>query len=79
MWGMDQNTAQQSLPLDPLTQPLAVAAPATWAGRERRVEWMLRNFTKGEKALLYRLLHDVERVSIGTCAAVERTERHGLG
>lgn len=71
--------AQASLALDPLTQPLSVAAPPAWPDRERRVQWCLQNLTRGEKALLYRLLHDTERLSLEQCPALERAERHTLG
>lgn len=78
MYGGYGTSDQGSLPLDPLTQPLPVAAPAKWTERERRVEWCMRNLTRGEKALLYRMLHDTERLRLDQCAALERAERHTL-
>jgi hypothetical protein len=63
---------------DPLTQPLPPAAPRTWAERERRVEWVVRNLTRGEHAMLYRILHDAHGVTRARCGVVERAERTGL-
>jgi hypothetical protein len=62
-------------PPDPMTEPLPVAAPDTWAGRENRVRWLIVNLTNGEKALLYRLLHDSEEVRLDKCKQTERKER----
>ena len=62
---------------DPLTQPLDAFVPGTWALREARVEWCLANLTKGEKALLYRMLH-AEGLHLADCRALEATEKKGL-
>jgi len=54
-------------PADPMTQPLPVAAPDTWRGREDRVRWCRENLTKGERALLVKLSYDVDGVKRADC------------
>lgn len=44
-------------PLD-LDMPLNATKPPLWAIKERRVEWVLHNFTEGELAYVYKVLHD---------------------
>jgi len=59
----------------PGPQPLPAAAPATWKEREDRVSWCLAHLTLGEKALLYRLLHDVEGHRTADCRDKVSKER----
>ena len=65
-------------PADPMSAPLPVAPPATWTGREDRVAWVLRNFTAGELAKVYRLLHDGHGLRRATCTDVETKEQKSL-
>lgn len=44
-------------PADPFEMPLGPKF-GSWAERERAVEWVLHNFSAGQLALLYKLLHD---------------------
>lgn len=66
------------VPIDPTTQPLPVAPPATWLGREERVAWCLRNLTSGEKARLYWLLHKAEDLRLDRCEYIAHQERKTL-
>ena len=63
--------------LQPVDCSLGAGAPPSWAGREERVEWVLHNFTKGEKAFLYRMLH-AQGIHLADCRALEDTEKKGL-
>jgi hypothetical protein len=53
-------------------------APRTWSEREERAAWVLRNFTPGEKAKLYRTLHEGENLRLHQCRDVERREKAEL-
>lgn len=55
-------------------QPLPPTPPATWAARVERVRWCLEHLTKGEKAYLYRLLHDGEGYKLDVCRRIEAEE-----
>jgi len=61
--------------LDPLTQPLPIAAPPTWVGREDRVRWCRENLTPGEQALIVKLSYDVDKVTRDKCDAVIAKEK----
>ncbi len=54
--------------------PLDNRTPAAWTDKEKRVGWVLANFTDGEKAYLYRLLN-AEGHTLSSCAAKEAKER----
>ncbi len=65
-------------PVDPMTQPLPVAPPPTWRGREDRCAWVDHNLTPGEKSLLFRIWFDSQRMRRGTCLMIERQEKKTL-
>ena len=62
--------------VDPMTQPLPKAAPATWPEREERVRWCYMNLTDGEAAKLYRLYR--ERFRFKDYERIERQEAKSL-
>jgi hypothetical protein len=59
---------------DPMTQPLPLAPPATWTGREDRVRWCLENLTEGEQARLYQSLNR-RGLKFDACDAIVAKER----
>ena len=61
-----------------LEKPLPAGRPWTWAMQEHRVEWLRANLTDGEKALLYRLAHDVDNLRVADCKGIERREKEAL-
>jgi hypothetical protein len=58
-------------------QPLAVKPGPAWQDREQRVEWCIANLTAGEKAYLYRLLHN-DGLRLDNCKDRERREKDSL-
>lgn len=61
-----------------LQRPLGPAAPTSAEGCEARVEWVLHNFTRYEKAYLYRLLYEGEGLRIDGIKDKERKEKAKL-
>lgn len=70
---MGPGTAYNFDPPNPLNLPLGPKV-ANWAERERRVEWVLHNFSAGELAYLYKLAHDGHGVRRATCEDAIRKE-----
>lgn len=69
-------------PPDPMTQPLPVAPPPTWKGREDRVRWCNDNLTPGELALLIKLRYEArgsEQIRRADCDGLIAKERKALG
>jgi len=62
-----------------LEKPLPAGQTWTWEQRERRVEWCVANLTAGEKAYLYRLLHDGDGLRRAACDEVVRKEKTCVG
>lgn len=59
------------------SRPLPAGTAWEWKQMERRVEWALANFTAGEKAYLYRLLHDGDGLRRAACDESVRKEKAG--
>lgn len=70
--------ANDTPPVDPLTQPLPCEAPPTWKGRLDRVAWVLEHFTPGEMHELFKIAHDAKGVRYSNVLRVTEKERKAL-
>lgn len=57
------------------SNPLPPAIPSTWENREKRVQWVLDNFSRAEKAYAYIMLYQVERIRLSHVAVTIADEQ----